>query len=185
MPAGASTPSTGNASIIVTPTATGSTVYTVTLTNNLNCTSSKNITVPVNLVPVVSITADYCAVPGKVKLTANATPGSAFLWSTGETTQSVNVDIAATYQVTATLGNGCPATASISVAQELVVNGHFDAGNTAFTVRRLVQTSINTGWMLQVIMNWSPKDYTVLDPTRILIILTSGAMIIQQVPVTI
>src|SRR4029078_6065895 len=93
----------------------------------------KTVPVTVNPIPVVTITADYCAVPGKVQLTANATPGTTLLWSTGEPPTSINVDIAAVFQVTATLGSGCSATATIGVAQELVVNGNFDAGNTGFT----------------------------------------------------
>ena len=133
LPAGAGTPSPANANIVVTPTATGNTVYTATLTNGFGCTATKDVTVTVSPLPTVTLTANYCAVPGKVRLTATASAGSVLSWSTGAGNVTfIDVDIAAVYQVTATAG-GCSASASISVAQELVINGDFEAGNTGFT----------------------------------------------------
>ena len=109
LPAGAGTPSPANANIVVTPTATGNTVYTATLTNGFGCTATKNVTVTVSPLPTVTLTANYCAVPGKVRLTATASPGSVLSWSTGAGNVTfVDVDIAAVYQVTATAG-GCSA----------------------------------------------------------------------------
>ncbi|HEY5408706.1 MAG TPA: putative Ig domain-containing protein [Ginsengibacter sp.] len=129
LPAGAGTPSLANANIFVTPTAAGSNVYTANLINAAGCTSSANVTVVVNPTPTVTISADYCAVPGKVQLTANASPGvTGYSWSTGETTQVINVKVAGVYSVTVTGANSCQASATISVTQNLVVNGDFEAG---------------------------------------------------------
>ncbi|MGN6605024.1 MAG: hypothetical protein ACTHK8_21390 [Ginsengibacter sp.] len=84
--------------------------------------------------PVVSLSADYCTDPDKVILTASPSTGVTYLWSTGETTQSIIVDVAGTYTVTATTKHGgCSASAQLSVGRELVTNGDFTQGNTGFT----------------------------------------------------
>ncbi len=133
LPAGSGTPSVGNANITVTPTASGNYAYTATLTNAAGCTSTKDVSLTVNPLPAVTISADYCVVPGKVRLTANATPGSTLKWNPGgATTPYIDVDLAGSYDVTATIG-GCSFTAYISVASELVSNGDFESGNTGLT----------------------------------------------------
>ncbi|MEO6718763.1 MAG: Ig-like domain-containing protein [Ferruginibacter sp.] len=134
LPAGSSTPSVTNAAIVVTPTAAVTTTYTATLTNASGCTSTKNVVVTVNPTPVVTIAADYCVVPGKVRLTATSIPAATtYTWLPNQFGSGpiIDVDIADIYQVTASLGS-CTSTANISVAQELVVNGDFSAGNTGF-----------------------------------------------------
>ncbi len=127
----------GNAiteTLVNTTTNPVNVTYVITMTANGCAGNTQNVTVTVNPKPVVTVTADYCIIPGKVRLTASASPaGATFLWSTGQTGASIDVDAADTYTVTATLGTGCSATGSISVAQELVVNGDFESGNTGFT----------------------------------------------------
>ena len=115
------------------PSAGGTVIYTATSTNSSGCSNSSNITLTVNPVPVVTITADYCTVPKKVRLTANSTSTVSYLWSTGANTQSIDIDVSDDYQVTVTTPSGCTGTALIAVAQDLVVNGDFTAGNTGFT----------------------------------------------------
>ena len=132
--AAAGIPSPANANIVVTPTATGSKAYTVTLTNAFGCTSTKSTTVTVGSVPVVSITANYCFTPGKVRLAATSVPAAtSYLWSTGATTSFIDVDVAGNFDVTVFAGGFCPGTSNIDIANELVVNGDFEAGNTGFT----------------------------------------------------
>ncbi len=69
--------------------------------------------------PTVSITTPgeliVCGTGDEITLTAN--PGFNYEWSTGETTQSINVDAAGNYVVTIDDGNGCEGTTSITVAQ--------------------------------------------------------------------
>ena len=109
------------------------TTYTATQTNAANCVSTKTVTVSVSPIPVVNITADYCAVPGKVRLTASSTPAaSSYLWSTGATTSFIDVDVSGTFTVYAFASSGCYGSATINVATELVVNGDFEAGNVGF-----------------------------------------------------
>lgn len=120
--------------VYVKPATAGSPVYTATTTTSAGCSKSQNVTLTVNPKPVVTIVADYCYGGGKIQLTATSTPaGASWLWNTGETTQSILVDVAGNYIVTVTSAAGCTGTGSTTVAQELVVNGDFSAGNTGFT----------------------------------------------------
>ena len=86
------------ATVYTKPVAPGTRVYTATATNAAMCTSSTNVTLTVNPVPVVTVFADYCVVAGKVRLTATSTPaGATYVWSTGQTGASIDVDIADDY----------------------------------------------------------------------------------------
>ncbi len=109
------------------------TTYTATATNAAGCNRTQTVVVAVNPTPVVTITADYCAVPGKVRLTATSVPAAtSYIWSNGATTSFIDVDVAGSFDVTVFAGGTCPGTASINVAQELVVNGDFESGNVGF-----------------------------------------------------
>ncbi|UAY50643.1 PKD-like domain-containing protein [Ferruginibacter albus] len=115
----------------------GTVQYVITPTSNTgSCAGAPyTITVTVNPLPIVTVSTNYCVGGGVVKLTGNSsiTPAT-YLWTDAETTQAINVDIAGTYAVTGTVtATGCQATASTVVAQELVTNGDFNAGNTGFT----------------------------------------------------
>lgn len=132
---GFGTSGTGN---IPSYTATGAPVTaTVSVTATANGCSGpvRNFTITVNPLPSVTLSADYCIVPGKVRITATPSPAGSYtyLWSNGATTQVIDVDIAGSYTVTITNANGCTATNSISIATELAVNGNFEAGNVGFT----------------------------------------------------
>ena len=129
---------------------TGSTVQTATITvtpvaNGCSGTP-QTFTITVNPTPVVSILADYCVVGGKVQLTANSSvPGVTWSWNTNpiQNTQTILVDLAGNYTATATSASGCVGTASISIAEELVINGNFTAGNTGFISDYLYQPDLS------------------------------------------
>jgi len=120
------------ATVYVKPSTAGNKIYTATTTDGYGCTRASNFNLTVNPKPVISMNADYCLVPGKVRVSATASPSGTFLWSTGATTSFIDVDEADDYFVTVTTPQGCQSTSSLSVAQELVVNGDFTAGNTGF-----------------------------------------------------
>ena len=91
------------------------------------------ITVTVNPLPTIipTISANYCVGNGFVQLTSTA--GTGYLWSTGQTTQTINVANSGVYTV-ATSQNpyGCASTKAFTVEKELVTNGDFEQGNTGF-----------------------------------------------------
>ncbi|MGD9929768.1 MAG: PKD-like domain-containing protein [Mangrovibacterium sp.] len=131
----------------VTPTET--TTYTVTYTDpDLDCPGTAYVTVTVRPEPEVEITANYCTGNGKIQLTA--TSGfSSYLWSTGETTQSIEVDLAGFYEVAVTDANGCTGDGNITVSNNLVTNGDFEAtfnpSNPGFITGYINQQNFYTG----------------------------------------
>ena len=111
------------ANVVVTPVANG-------------CSgTAKTFTITVNPTPTPTIVSDYCTYRsiGKVRLTSSTCASCTYSWNTGATLNYIDVDLAGNYTVTVTNASGCSASSSIAVAQELVVNGNFSAGNTGFT----------------------------------------------------
>ncbi|RKD91786.1 SprB-like repeat protein [Mangrovibacterium diazotrophicum] len=95
------------------------------------CVGSDTVTVIVRETPAPEITADYCSYSPKILLTASDGYTS-YLWSTGETTQSILVDLAAIYTVTVTDEFGCSGSTSFNTSTELLINGSFEDGNVGF-----------------------------------------------------
>lgn len=121
------------ATAVVTPPA-GTQTYTVTTSDSYGCPATSNVVnIVVKPAPIPVVTADYCTFRPKVRLTTPSCSSCTYQWNTGATTNIIDVDIAGKYTVAVTYANGCIATNSIQVADELVVNGDFSAGNTGFT----------------------------------------------------
>ncbi len=93
-------------SVVVSPTTT--TTYTVTVTSAANCSITSNVTVTVNSLPSVNISAPSAICSGQIA-TLQATGGVTYLWDNGMTTPNINVNptFTTTYSVTATDANGC------------------------------------------------------------------------------
>ncbi len=132
-------------------TITGATASSLTL-NNLSLADSGKYTligtsncgstivtdssvVKIISLPTVSITSDYCAVAGKVRLKAVPSPTGTYTysWSNGTTKDTTSVDLAGSYSVTVTNSSGCQASTILPVSIEYAVNGNFEQGNTGFT----------------------------------------------------
>ena len=109
-----------------------STIGITTSTNAAGYTPPPNIFLT-DPAPTVTLVADYCVVAGKVRITATSSPvGATYIWSTLQTGAAIDVDISNMYSVVAYFSDGTTETASIKIAQELVTNGDFSAGNTGF-----------------------------------------------------
>jgi gliding motility-associated-like protein len=105
--------SNGATTTTINPT-TGNT-YTVTVTDGNGCTSSTDQIVTINGLPIPSITG-VAAVCQGANANLNAGTGFAsYLWSNGSVTQIINPNVAATYTVTVTDGNGCTGSTNINV----------------------------------------------------------------------
>lgn len=126
---------TGNISAFIPEnTSSGPITATITVTPTVNgCPGpSQSFTITVDPTPEIILQADYCAVDGSVMLVASSNvTGTTWLWNTGETSSSVLVNIAGSYSVTGTSPDGCVSTASISIAEELIVDGSFTNFNPA------------------------------------------------------
>src|SRR4029079_17153543 len=99
----------------VSPTVT--TLYTVTVTDASNNTSSCSEVINVNAAPTCSITCGSLTVCPGGSNTLTASGGVSFLWSTGATTASITVNptVTTAYTVTVTGANGCTSSCSATV----------------------------------------------------------------------
>jgi PKD-like domain/Secretion system C-terminal sorting domain/Fibronectin type III domain len=91
--------------------------YFVTVTGSNGCTgiASKVISQAIPPAPVISGTLSFC---GSSSTALNAGSGfTAYLWSTGATSQSILVSTASTFTVTVTNSNGCTGTASATTTK--------------------------------------------------------------------
>lgn len=118
------------ANITVTPTVT--TTYTLDLVDNCGTTASQTVTVNVNPLPVVSLTASstlYCN-PGTAD-TLTASGANTYTWSpaaglSSATGASVSATptITTTYVVTGSDNNGCMDTAMVTIISAPAVTGY-------------------------------------------------------------
>lgn len=104
--------STGETGLQIDVTQSG--VYSVTVTNFFGCMAEAALPIGFLPTPTAEIAIDgtpsLCA-GDEVTLTAVGLPfGNSYLWSNGETTQSITVSEAGTYSVTVTNLPGCSAT---------------------------------------------------------------------------
>ena len=91
-------------------------VYMVTGTSTAGCSSTASVTVSVTPLPLITIMGetDFC-IGESTTLTAACSED--FIWSTGDTSASINVNTAGTYIVTASTSNGCSNSTSVMVIQ--------------------------------------------------------------------
>ncbi|PWA10431.1 hypothetical protein, partial [Flavobacterium laiguense] len=120
---------------------------TCVMTSNLTCVTSATatsnaITLNVSTANIPTITpsapTNFCA-GGSVSLTSTA--GTSYLWSTGETTQSITVSSTGSYTVRIENANGCESASSLATAVTVnplpttvtVIGGGTYCGNTTIT----------------------------------------------------
>ncbi|MCC7244254.1 MAG: T9SS type A sorting domain-containing protein [Saprospiraceae bacterium] len=110
--------STGSTSSSATINQPGN--YTVTVSNAAGCTGTATALIPTNTLNLtIQGNADIC-IGGFTALTA--TNGfTAYQWSTGETTQAIEIDSQGFYSVTVSSALGCTGTAMIEIATASIV----------------------------------------------------------------
>jgi gliding motility-associated-like protein len=107
-------------------------VWGVTVTDALGCLAIDSVTI---LEPsVLTLTPDSIAVTcfgfadgGASVLASGGTPGYTFIWSNGDTTAAATGLSAGAYSVTVTDAKGCAQSATITLAEPLLVNAAFNA----------------------------------------------------------
>ena len=98
-----------------TITVSSSGTYSVTVTNAGLCSATDQVTITFYPNPVVNLGNDTSICQGS-SLTLNAgNPGATYLWSTGQTSQTINVSSGGTYGVTVTYGGVCTASDQITI----------------------------------------------------------------------
>ncbi|MCZ2397394.1 MAG: hypothetical protein LC100_12730 [Chitinophagales bacterium] len=173
--------------VFAKPTATGTVNYSAISGTN-GCVATKTITV--NASPDLHLSADYCTPGGgTVRITANASPSPSpvvdkWIWNTSGSTDAgyssyVDVTSAGKYYVSAKLSGGsCVSKAEISVSDNLVPNGNFEAGFTGFGTdyypgANPFGVSSNANW---VYSGFYGKDHTLGNGMGKFLILQAGAI---------
>ncbi|MFH2096087.1 MAG: PKD domain-containing protein, partial [Bacteroidota bacterium] len=107
--------STGSTNQTINVTTAGN--YTVTVSDANGCTGTSQVTVTVssNLSPNIAGTLAICS---GAATTLDAGNGyAAYLWSTGATTQTINVSAGGAYAVTVSDASGCTGTDNVTVTE--------------------------------------------------------------------
>lgn len=106
----------------ITATPTGTTVYSVTVTDARGCTDTQQSVVTVASLPLADAGSDQTICSGENAVLNAAAGASAYTWSTGQTGQSINVTptTTTTYGVTVSNSSGC--TASDNAAVNVITN---------------------------------------------------------------
>jgi len=115
---------TGSAQRIITVNQPG--IYIATVQTVYGCSASDTVEVVAFANPVINGNTVFCS--GDYT-TLTAFGGETYLWSTGATTASINVNTAGNYSVTASTSNGCSGSASVTVIQNQADNVTI-SGNT-------------------------------------------------------
>ncbi|MGB3607523.1 HYR domain-containing protein [Psychroserpens sp.] len=138
LPASALIPSTGNSIIQVNPTV--NTNYTLTVQSSGNgCIDTEIVNIAVTQSPELFVTAEYCPVDDpsttgidesdlvQLVVTSPSDPDITYEWQTDpvQTGSSIYVDIADIYTVIGTSLGGCSTLGTVSIAEELVIDGDF------------------------------------------------------------
>lgn len=97
--------------IVVSTPAT----YSVTVTDNSNCTVSDSVVVAVNPLPVVSLGNDTTLCIGQTFNLNAGNPGVTYLWSTNQTSASITVNGTSNYSVVVTDANRCSSSDTVSL----------------------------------------------------------------------
>jgi trimeric autotransporter adhesin len=104
--------------------------YNVTITDSNGCTSSCNVAVTVSPIPTCSITGDNTICQGGTT-TLCAAPGAvSYQWSNGANTDCITVNIAGTYFVTITDGNGCTSSCNVAITVSPIPTCSITGDNT-------------------------------------------------------
>jgi PKD repeat protein len=89
--------------------------FAVTVTDGSGCTGTDQAVITVNSLPVVDLGSNQTDCEGAVITLDALNNGAAFNWSTGETSQTIDVTTTNTYSVDITDGNGCVGTGSVDI----------------------------------------------------------------------
>ncbi len=110
---------------LATQTITNPGSYVLTVTNASGCTATSNITITQNITPPSAAVSSTSSVLNctTTSITLTATGGGTYSWSNGTsvvgTSASLTVSNPGTYTVTVTAANGCTATASQIITQNI------------------------------------------------------------------
>jgi hypothetical protein len=137
--------------------------FTVTVTNASGCTGSTSATTTVNSNPTPSISGATSFCLGNSTTLSAGAGFSAYLWSNGATTSSINVSTAGTFTVTVTNASGCTGSTSATTSvNPLPVATITPSGNiTTCNSSQLLNAGTGIGFSFQ----WRLNSNNILGAT--------------------
>ncbi len=88
--------------------------YSVTVTDAIGCMAEFSKTLSVYIAPIVNISGDNEICEGESKI-LTASGGSSYVWNTGATTNTIQINSSGIYTVSVTNNNGCVGSTSFGV----------------------------------------------------------------------
>jgi len=143
---------------------TESGLHTVTVTNAYGCTSTANaqITIHALPVPVISGVSTICSGAATTLSVSNAT---SYLWSNGETSQSINIapTVNTAYNVTVTDAHGCQGNTgfAITISDQMSVN---ISGPSEYCIGETPTLSATAGYQYLWSTNDTSRSITINTP---------------------
>jgi len=139
--------------------------YSVTASTSNGCSGSASVNVVQNQPVNVTITGNS-VICNDIGTTLTATSGTGYQWSSGETTQSINVNNPGSYSVTVTNANGCSGSSSqtVTMMESVVITGNTNIceGETAIlSVSGAGTYTWSNGAHTSTITVGTPGNYTV------------------------
>jgi len=155
--------STGATSASINVNTAGN--YSVTASTSNGCSGSASVTVIQNESSEVVVSGNTVICSG-IGTSLTASSGTNYLWSTGETTQSISVNNPGTYSVTVTNSNGCSnsATQTVSMMEQATISGnnHICSGqSTTLSASGSGSYAWSNGASTSFITVNTPGNYTV------------------------
>lgn len=152
-------------------------IYTDWFTTGYGCDSIITTTLSVNPNPAVNLTVsgslNFCT-GDSVTLTANG--GDMWMWSNGDTTQSIVVYTSGNYSVIGTDSNGCSGNASANVNVVPAPNATISpAGPVAICTGDSITLTAGNGVSWQWSNGATSQSITVSDPGNYWVIVSNGA----------
>jgi hypothetical protein len=135
---------TPNASQTTVSNVTSNTTYTLTITDANGCTATDVVQVSVLPAPTVNLGADTTLCGTSFTLDAG-NPGSAYLWSTAQGTQTISVNLSGNYSVTVQDPSGCIGNDNIVVT--LNTPPSYSLGNDTSTCGTNVVLDAGSGYV--------------------------------------
>ncbi len=100
-------------------------LYTIRVVNAIGCEAIDTVTVTSVPSPLVNLGADIAICFGDTAILDAGNSGATYLWSTGATTQTINVTTAGAYIVSVTNANGCVTTDEINISNNALPNATY------------------------------------------------------------
>lgn len=115
-----------------TITVNSSGTYSVTVTYGGICSASDAIQITVWPAPVVDLGPDITLCQGQQAILDAGNPGSTYIWSTNEFTQTIVVSTSGTYSVTVTNSNNCSASDAVVVTVQPYADATITTTDTTY-----------------------------------------------------